>query len=81
MHDPEERFQARPIESDKGDSWVLVRPAEGPPGAWEVGMSPDQARDLAKSLVTAAFDAEMIDRRIEAGQPVVVTAGPLDDGA
>lgn len=67
-HDPDERFAVRAVESDHNDSWVLVEFPNRTGGDLQLGLTPDQARDLARDLVATAFDAELEDRRISLRQ-------------
>lgn len=67
--EPDERLEAKPIESDKGDSWVRVQSQKTDAGKWLLGLTPDQALDLAESLVACAFQAKVIDKRVAAELP------------
>ena len=73
QHDPAARLKASAIESDSFDSWVSVRPDGEGESNFILGLSPEQARDLAKQLFRAAGEAEAMDAQLAAAQPQAAT--------
>jgi hypothetical protein len=74
QHNPKERLVVEVIDGIESDAWIKVGEPDDSEGDFTLGLSVDQARDLARELFKAAAGAEAAKAEADAKLPQAAPA-------